>query len=548
VQTYLPGSGGIDVLGTGPGLVVPLTDPSGTIAQGTSVESGATLSTGFIKIPGMSNVALGVVFDGPVTNMTCTVDFFVGEGTWPVDTQSFAVTDGSPSVQSFQPTSTFDTIQVSLTNNNPTLSDPDVVLEALSLTASTVATAASVGPPSPSPSSMPRVTFSGSYLLTRSDIGCLVEFIGAGATTITIPSASVLGENFWCILKHSGTGTTGAAQTLTINGTLDGVATSAVYPGDTRIIQSDSIETTSTLLAGGRLILTFSDSPYNYVIPTATKWHGVDLWGGGGGGGAGFIVAAGTACSGGGGGGGGGRRTSQFAKTALGTPGSTIACAIGAGGAGGAVSGAAGAQGGTSNFGTLLYAYGGGGGADGGASRSAAGGGGAGLGGSGSSAVGAGSGAGGIPFGPGGGPGGAAGGSERVSGGGGGGTASGAIGQAGGNSGNSGGGGGSGGGISIGSGTFNGGGTNSPVVATTLGTGGGVAPGGAGTAPPAWADGAPASQGGPGGASATVANGGAGAAGQTPAAGGGGGGSTQTGFLAGPGGNGGDGRLTILYG
>ncbi len=327
-----------------------------------------------------------------------------------------------------------------------------------------------------------------------------------------------------------------------------GLGATSTYSGDVRLVSYDQSENIfrSVLLQGGQAVVTAAESGNSYQVPTATRWHEIEAWGSGGGAGAGVVVAASTACSGGGGGGGGLHRSSTFPTTALGVPGTDIACTVAAGGQGGQTSGADGVAGGTTSFGTLLQAFGGGAGAGGGAGRAAAGGGGSGMGQGGTSASGSSAGGGGVPFGASGGGGGGAGGAERLGGAGGGGVANGAVGQNGGASGVSGGGGASGAGISAGNGTFNGGNT-APIFSGTA-AGGGVAPGGNATAPAAWVPGSPASQGGPGGASATAANGGNGADGQTPAAGGGGGGSTQTGFTAGRGGNGGDGRLTIGYG
>ncbi len=271
--------------------------------------------------------------------------------------------------------------------------------------------------------------------------------------------------------------------------------------------------------------------------PSASQ---VEVWGGGGAGGNGGVTATATVVSGGGGGGGGGgKRRALFRAVDL--P-ASIAVTMGAAGARGVGNGVAGGQGGTSSFGTLLRAFGGGGGA-GGSTTAAGGGGGAGDNNPGGNASGATAGAAGGTFGAAGGASGAAGGSERVGGGGGGGVAVGGGGQAGGYAAEAGGGGGSGAGISAANATFAGGAT--PLFNTSGSNAGGVNPGGAGSAPAAFAYGQPASMGGPGGSSSTTVAGGAGASGQPPTGGGGGGGAARTGQNGGLGGLGGTGLVIV---
>ena len=380
--------------------------------------------------------------------------------------------------------------------------------------------------------------------------GHYLRMTGNGVITITLDSG--LFEGWYIYIENALTGTTlttarGAIQTSGDDFDEIGLGGTSTYPGDTRLIVYDAVNQIfrSTLLQGGQMVVEAADSGNSYVLPTASCFHDLDVFGSGGGAGAGVVVAASTACSGGGGGGGGLRRQATFASSSLGAPGANIQCVVATGGQGGQTSGANGTAGGVSNFGTFLYAYGGGAGAGAGAGRATGGGGGAGFGQNGFDASGATPGSGGATFGAGGNSS-TAGGNERQGGAGGTGSANGAVGQNGGFAGFSGGGGAGGGGISAGNATFNGGGTLSIFSAVTSGNG--VAPGGNATALATLPVGAPASQGGGGGASATAANGGNGANGQTPAGGGGGGGSTQTGFAAGRGGNGGDGRIVIRYG
>jgi hypothetical protein len=531
VQTFLPGVGALDVYGRGPALVARLTDPDGLVVQGISIPSTEFVESGFIRIPGMTSVAVGSEFSGAVVQVEIMVEFFVGDGQWAVDSHVISISSTSPVVETYAPTVFFDTIRVTITNTNSDLGDDDVVLEELDLSAS-AATPQSSGP-SPGGPSMPRRTASSSFSIGADDIGSIVEFTGSSASTVTIPSAATLGANFWCILKHSGTGATALARRLVISGTLDGVSGPAVYPGDSRILQSNGSVVTSVLLTGGTIEVEASDSPFEFIKPTAARLFDIDLRGGGGGAGCGGLGAASTALSGGGAGGGGASRRASLLSSALAA---TETITIGAGGLGGATSGDSGAAGGTTSLGSLLRAHGGGGGRFGG-TVGAGGGGGGGDNNPGTTSTGVGGGAGGGSFGANGGNSNAPGGSERVGGAGGG---------AGGYAYDAAGGGGGGGGISAGNGTFAGGATQ---LFNTSGTNaGGVAPGGTPAPLPPAPSGIPVGMGGPGGASSAGGNGGAGANGQTPGGGGGGGGAAQTGNTPGPGGNGGGGRATLSYG
>ena len=92
-----------------------------------------------------------------------------------------------------------------------------------------------------------------------------------------------------------------------------------------------------------------------WTKPTNAKMCQIDVVGGGGGGGGGR-----TATNRGGGGGGGGYRARAIVQASV--LGATEAVTIGAGGTAGVANSSDGGVGGTSNFGTWLYAYGGGGG------------------------------------------------------------------------------------------------------------------------------------------------------------------------------------------
>jgi hypothetical protein len=267
-----------------------------------------------------------------------------------------------------------------------------------------------------------------------------------------------------------------------------------------------------------------------------------DVWAAGGGGGAGIVVAAATACSGGGGGGGGSYATATFQATELAAS-ETIT--IGAGGTGGTTTGAHGSAGGLSQFGAFraTIAAGGGGGSGGASGANSGGGGGACMFGTGGNATsGTGGTAGGGVAGVGGS--GTAGASTAGvgCGSGGSGTTSAAAGNGNSQPVQGGQGGCSGGGITAGNAAQNGG----PSAWTGIThSAAGVAPGGSAGVVPARLAGQIVNYGGGGGAAAISVAGGAGAVGQEGGGGGGGGGSTQTGFAAGVGGNGGAGLIIV---
>ena len=97
-----------------------------------------------------------------------------------------------------------------------------------------------------------------------------------------------------------------------------------------------------------------------WTKPASANFVMVEMWGGGGSGGAG---ARGSALNGGSGGGGGAYAMAVFPASTLGA---TVSVSVGGGGSprtgSSGVTGLSGLPGGTSSFGTLLYAYGGGGG------------------------------------------------------------------------------------------------------------------------------------------------------------------------------------------
>lgn len=129
-----------------------------------------------------------------------------------------------------------------------------------------------------------------------------------------------------------------------------------------QVLQTNGAGVLSFGAAGGGANIQSFPATGTYTKPPGAKFVMVEIWGAGGGGAEGGTVkflppGAGQSAAGGGGGGGGAYTYRMFAAPQIG---STETVTIGAGGAGGSVpTGSAGASGGTTNFGTLLYSYGG---------------------------------------------------------------------------------------------------------------------------------------------------------------------------------------------
>lgn len=290
-----------------------------------------------------------------------------------------------------------------------------------------------------------------------------------------------------------------------------------------------------------------------WTKPAGVTFVKVIVIGGGGGGGGGVGGSAGATRNGAGGGGAGAWNEKVFLAADLGATESVTIGASGAGGAGGsAANGLVGTSGGDSDFGSILFAFGGGGGALGSSSLNNAGGGGGGTGGAGGVGVSATGGVGGTPHynaaptsdanggtGAIGGAGSNVPGSNAEYGGGGGGSPLfDGAGTAGGSAIHGGGGGGSGGGLGAGN-TETEGGDGGATNNYTIGGGGakGAVNGGAGTAGTAGTDSA-GTGGGGGGAQDSGTGGVGGAGGTSGGGGGGGGGGTTTGGAGGAGGRG----------
>ena len=164
-------------------------------------------------------------------------------------------------------------------------------------------------------------------------------------------------------ITGSGTVTLGGA----VNASTITTGTLAVGNGGTglttvgtsgNVLTSNGSAWVSQAAAGGANVQTFSATG-TYTKPTGAKFVMVELWGAGGGGTSGTSGPDSGGGTGGAGGGGGAYTYRMFAAPAIGA---TETVTIGAGGSGGPSAGpniAAGSNGGTTNFGTILYAYGG---------------------------------------------------------------------------------------------------------------------------------------------------------------------------------------------
>jgi len=390
------------------------------------------------------------------------------------------------------------------------------------------------------------------YTIVASDFNKIVRDIASTAITFSLTAPATLGAGWHCFIRDAGTGAENAGQlTITpLSGTIDGLASLVVYPGDFRLITTDGVNFNSRLLEGGYVQYTTSGAT-TFTVPTKIEWAHVELWGGGGGGASGRRGATATARTGGGGGGGGAYVEQMIRAADLGASVTVTIAALALGGASATVddtNGAAGSQGNNSTFGALFTSYGGGGGLAGTAGNVNGGGGGgsltAGLGvtGGGPDSSNAGSAFGGSTgttnVGAESGYGGAAGGGQTA----------GVIGKNGGSAHRGGAGGGGGGSVSAanatsaggaggsGQGTLNGGGG-------AAGTAGGGSGGNGTPGPTSYGQGT--AGGGGGGGSGTV--GGDGGDGGI-ANGGGGGGASLDGFNSGEGGDGGSGLCRIWYG
>lgn len=192
-----------------------------------------------------------------------------------------------------------------------------------------------------------RVARTSNTALTSANKGNLID-ITSGTFTQTFNACSTLGNGWFVYIQNSGTGDI----TLDPNAseTIDGLTSYIMYPGEVRLVQCDGTALRTIVL--NAFYRTFTASGTFTKPPGYLAFQGL-LWGGGGSGG-----RTGTTAYYSGGGGGGACAPFDVSSGSVTT---SVTVTIGAGGL--AQTGAAnGNTGGTSSFGTLVYAYGGGGG------------------------------------------------------------------------------------------------------------------------------------------------------------------------------------------
>ncbi|MFL9904284.1 hypothetical protein PQR71_40205 [Paraburkholderia fungorum] len=185
--------------------------------------------------------------------------------------------------------------------------------------------------------SLTRSTHTAAYTASISDKSSVLYATGAWTLTLTAPAT--LGNGWWAIVQNAGTGNI----TLSLaSGTIDGLSSYVMYPGETRIINTDGTNFYSVVL--NPLSLRLLTTTTITIPPGYAGFKGI-LWGGGGGG----FSGTGSANIGGGGGGG---AAVPFEVASLVTPGATITCTV-------AGAAAAGINGNSSTLGSLFTAFGG---------------------------------------------------------------------------------------------------------------------------------------------------------------------------------------------
>jgi hypothetical protein len=236
-----------------------------------------------------------------------------------------------------------------------------------------------------SPVTVVRSARTANTILGTADVSTLID-ITSGTFSQTFTAAATLGSGWFCYIRNSGTG----VITLDPNASeqIDGLTSYVMYTGECRLVQCTGTAFFSVVLSPFNATFTTTST---FIQPPGYTSIYCALWGGGGGGGGAEGRAAGNHRYGGGAGGGGAR---NFLTIAAPAPGTSITATVGAGGAGGAggtnAVGVVGIDGGTTSFGSYVYAYGG--------AYGNAGSGGGGSGGGGGGAAGAGSGStGGLP-------------------------------------------------------------------------------------------------------------------------------------------------------
>lgn len=177
-------------------------------------------------------------------------------------------------------------------------------------------------------------------MLSLADLGKIIE-ITSGTFTQTFDAFATLGSKWHVWLKNSGTGN------ITIPSS-DGVTNWVMYPGEARFFSCDGSALTSFVIAAFAITIT---SSVTFIKPPGYSAFEGEVWGGGASGAKG---SAGGVSSGGGGG-----ACCPFNLAAF-LVAATEVLTVAAGGVAVSVATTAGNVGGTSSFGSLVFAYGGG--------------------------------------------------------------------------------------------------------------------------------------------------------------------------------------------
>lgn len=181
----------------------------------------------------------------------------------------------------------------------------------------------------------------------------LSAFLTSATVECTLPSTSLAGLGWWCVVRNDSSNTVTLACTTTR--TLDASTAVTLQQNVERLIYYKSTDGFGSLGLHSRIVDTqiFTANGTWNKHPWA-KTCVVDVIGAGAGGGGGG--SAGVGGCGGSGGGGGGRNIEWIPASALS---SSYTVTVGSGGAGGGSS-LDGVNGGNSDFGSLVFAYGGG--------------------------------------------------------------------------------------------------------------------------------------------------------------------------------------------
>lgn len=137
------------------------------------------------------------------------------------------------------------------------------------------------------PGSMARAAKTGAYTLVSADKGALIDC--SGTWTLGLTAAATLGAGWWCYVRNVGTGTITADP----NGTelIDGVASGAIRPGMTLLVQCDGTAL-YCVRVGPRVAVSVLTSGTSGTIPLGVRNIRARVQGAGGRGASGAMCGA----------------------------------------------------------------------------------------------------------------------------------------------------------------------------------------------------------------------------------------------------------------